>query len=282
MGGTPHSAFLSLALPADLPQKWVDDFLRGFLKLARQYNVQLAGGDTAQSPNGILADIIVVGTVPTGKAVLRSGARLGDIVYVTGTLGSSVATLQALRNGKKPKPSAHLRHFYPDPRLAVGKYLREKKLATAMIDTSDGLSTDLRHLCDESRVGATRRSRCSPAHRSRRHAPVRPARRRRLRTPLHRPREQARTKHNRRRPHHPHRRHHPRPPNQTQDTRRQIPPSPRRRLATLRLMQSAGSLATSVQATTGPASSCAPLRSPLNHVFSTHLIGARVAPPSPG
>jgi thiamine-monophosphate kinase len=154
MGGTPHSAFLSLALPADLPQKWVDDFLRGFLKLASHYNVQLAGGDTAQSPHGVLADIIVVGSVPTGKAVLRSAARLGDIIYITGTLGSSVATLQALRNGKKPKPSAHPRHFYPEPHLAVGRYLREKKLATAMIDTSDGLSTDLRHLCDESRVGA--------------------------------------------------------------------------------------------------------------------------------
>ena len=155
MGGTPHSAFLSLALPADLPQKWVDDFLRGLLKLAKQYKVQLAGGDTAQSPSGILADIIVVGSVPTGKAILRSGARPGDILFVTGTLGSSVATLQALRNGKKPKPNQHLRHFYPDPRIAVGQYLREKKLATAMIDTSDGLSTDLRHLCDESRVGAT-------------------------------------------------------------------------------------------------------------------------------
>ncbi len=154
MGGIPHSAFLSLALPADLPQTWVDAFFRGFLKLAKRYHVQLAGGDTAQSPSGILADIIVVGSVPAGKAVLRSGARPGDIVYVTGTLGASVSTLEALLHGKKPKPAAHLRHFYPEPRLAVGRYLREKKLATAMIDTSDGLSTDLRHLCDESRVGA--------------------------------------------------------------------------------------------------------------------------------
>lgn len=154
MGGIPHSAFLSLALPSDLPQKWADDFLRGLLKLAKQYKVHLAGGDTAQSPNGILADIIVVGSVPAGKAILRSGARPGDAIYVTGTLGSSVATLHELRDGKHPRPARHRRHFYPDPRLAVGQYLREKKLATAMIDTSDGLSTDLRHLCDESRVGA--------------------------------------------------------------------------------------------------------------------------------
>jgi len=163
MGGTPHSAFLSLALPADLPQQWVDDFLRGFLKLAKRYNVQLAGGDTAQSPNGVLADIIVVGTVPTGKAVLRSGAHPGDILYVSGTLGSSVATLQKLRSGKKLWTSQHTRHFYPDPRIALGCYLREKKLASAMIDTSDGLSTDLRHLCDESGVGAILETAALPA-----------------------------------------------------------------------------------------------------------------------
>ena len=154
VGGIPHSAFLSLALPSDLPQKWADDFLRGLLKLAKHYKVHLAGGDTAQSPSGILADIIVVGSVPAGKALLRSGARPGDAVFVTGALGASLATLHALRDGKHPKPAKHLRHFYPDPRLAVGQYLREKKLASAMIDTSDGLSTDLRHLCDESRVGA--------------------------------------------------------------------------------------------------------------------------------
>jgi thiamine-monophosphate kinase len=154
MGGTPRSAFLSLALPADLPQRWVDDFLRGFLKLANRYEVALAGGDTAQSPAGVLADIMLVGTVPTGKALLRSGARPGDLIYVTGVLGSSAVTLQELRRGKKFWPVTQPRHFYPDPRLAVGGYLRAKKLATAMIDTSDGLSSDLRHICDESRVGA--------------------------------------------------------------------------------------------------------------------------------
>jgi thiamine-monophosphate kinase len=154
MGGTPHSAFLSLALPAGLPQRWVDNFIRGFLKLARRYSLTLAGGDTAQSPDGILADIIVVGSVPAGKAVLRSGARAGDIIYVSGTLGTSVATLQELRRGKKLRPPAYPRHFYPEPRIAIGQFLGEKKLVTAMIDTSDGLSTDLRHICDESGVGA--------------------------------------------------------------------------------------------------------------------------------
>ena len=154
MGGIPHSAFLSLALPSELPQRWVDEFMAGLLKLARRYSVTLAGGDTAQSPTGILADIIVIGNVPAGKSVLRSGANVGDIVYVSGTLGASVATLQDLRTGRKLRPSAHPRHFYPDPRIAVGQYLREKNLASAMIDTSDGLSTDMRHICEESGVGA--------------------------------------------------------------------------------------------------------------------------------
>src|SRR5205823_11499003 len=74
MGGNPVAAFLSLALPAKLPQKWVDQFLRGLLALAKRFNVKLAGGDTAESPNGVLADIVVVGTVPKGNAILRSGA----------------------------------------------------------------------------------------------------------------------------------------------------------------------------------------------------------------
>jgi thiamine-monophosphate kinase len=154
MAGIPRAVFLSLALPADLPQHWVDEFIRGFLNLARRYSVTLAGGDIAQSPNGILADIVVIGIIPKGKAVLRSGACPGDILYVSGTLGASVATLEELRAGKKLRPGAHLRHFYPDPRIALGRYLREHKLASAMIDTSDGLSTDLRHICDESHVGA--------------------------------------------------------------------------------------------------------------------------------
>jgi len=163
MGGIPSAAFLSLAVPSALPQRWVDEFLAGLLKLARRYSVTLAGGDTAQSPAGILADIIVVGAVPAGKAILRSGARVGDIIYVSGTLGASVATLQELRSGRELRPSSHPRHFFPEPRIAIGQFLREKKLASAMIDTSDGLSTDLRHICDESGVGAAIEAAALPA-----------------------------------------------------------------------------------------------------------------------
>ena len=154
MGGEPQAVFLSLALPGSLPQSWVDGFLNGLLKLAGEFKVGLAGGDTAESPSGILADIVVLGSVPTGKAVLRSGARPGDWIYVTGELGASAAALDLLSRGKKLRPLDYGRHFYPTPRVAVGRFLREKRLASAMIDLSDGLSTDLRHVCEESGVGA--------------------------------------------------------------------------------------------------------------------------------
>src|SRR5919108_4553948 len=112
MGGEPITAFLSLGLPRDLPQKWVDAFLRGLLKLAGEYDVSLSGGDTAESPAGVLADIIVLGSVPTGKAVLRSGARAGDRIYVTGGLGASAATLELLFAGKsRIRPRDFQRHF---------------------------------------------------------------------------------------------------------------------------------------------------------------------------
>jgi thiamine-monophosphate kinase len=156
MGGEPRAVFLSLALPRELAQSWVRGFMRGLTKLAGQYGVTLAGGDTAQSPGGILADIIVVGAAPRGKAILRSNARPGDLIFVSGELGGSAAAV--LRMEQKPRrkvdPRDYPRHFYPEPRIELGLILRERGLASSMIDTSDGLSTDLAHVCEESGVGA--------------------------------------------------------------------------------------------------------------------------------
>jgi thiamine-monophosphate kinase len=146
------ACFLSLAVPAELRQKWVDGFYLGLLRLADHHGVSLAGGDTAQSPSGVLADILVLGSVPRGKAVLRSGARVGDRIYVTGLLGSGGATVRRLYAGEKVRPKSVPHYFAPQPRISVGHRLRG--LASAMIDISDGLSTDLSHICEESSVGA--------------------------------------------------------------------------------------------------------------------------------
>jgi thiamine-monophosphate kinase len=156
MGGEPVAVFLSLALPRNLAQSWVGRFARSLISLAERNGVTLSGGDTAESPNGVLADIVVVGTVPRGKAVLRSGARPGDRIYVSGELGGSAAAVWQMRRKPKKKlnPREYPRHFFPEPRIELGRVLREKGIASAMIDTSDGLSTDLAHICEESGVGA--------------------------------------------------------------------------------------------------------------------------------
>ena len=156
MGAEPVAAFLSIALPRDLPRAWVGRFARSLISLADEFGVTLAGGDTAESPYGILADIIVVGKAPKGKSVLRSGARPGDRIFVSGELGGSAAAVRQMRDKpeKNVNPRDYPRHFYPEPRIELGRILREKGMASAMIDTSDGLSTDLAHLCEESGVGA--------------------------------------------------------------------------------------------------------------------------------
>lgn len=150
------AAFLSLAVPAELPQAWIRHFLAGLLALGKKHGVTLSGGDTAQSPDGILADIAVVGSVPRGEALLRSSARPGDRIYVSGELGGSAAAVQEMMKRPKRKLNRkyYSRHFFPEPRIRLGRVLREKGIASAMIDTSDGLSTDLAHICEESGVGA--------------------------------------------------------------------------------------------------------------------------------
>ncbi|ADW69882.1 thiamine-phosphate kinase [Granulicella tundricola] len=158
MGATPLAAFLSIALPVDYDPKWLDGYLKGLLALAKAHKVPLAGGDTAQAPGPhILADIVLLGHAPRGRSLRRSTARPGDKIYVTGPLGGSAAQLANLDFSSGPQT-------FPQPRLNLGQTLLRRKLATACIDLSDGLSTDLTHLCKASGVGAAIHSELIPIH----------------------------------------------------------------------------------------------------------------------
>lgn len=175
MGARPVAAFLSLGLPGGLTRpagggrggSWLDDFLSGFLELARAHRTPLAGGDLAESPVAA-ADIVLIGAVRRGRALLRSGARPDDAIYVTGELGGAAAAfarLEQMGEDAGEKPSRPLRipkklagrmapHLYPQPRLSQGQWLVRRRVATSAIDISDGLSTDLAHICEESGVAA--------------------------------------------------------------------------------------------------------------------------------
>ena len=156
MGGMPVAAFLSLALPSDLPQSWVDNFIKGVLRLAAKFDVPLAGGDTTKSPKGVLADIVVVGSVPRGKAILRSGAKPGDRVYVTGTFGRSRrgtgSSFSPARNCVRIDFSRHYLSRAANRSWQV--FARKEAGERDDRHLSDGLSTDIAHICKESKVGA--------------------------------------------------------------------------------------------------------------------------------
>lgn len=156
MGARPVAAFLSVALPNTCTATWFKGFMRGFHALAESHGVQLAGGDTSEAPGSeVLADIMLIGTVPQGAALLRSGAKIGDGIYVSGSLGGSAVELTSLALGKRfRRQSNRARQTFPEPRVQLGQMLRKRNLAAACIDLSDGLSTDLQHLCVASGVRA--------------------------------------------------------------------------------------------------------------------------------
>jgi thiamine-monophosphate kinase len=177
MGAIPLAAFLSLALPAQMlaesaGRTWITRFFNGLHALGEMHAVPLAGGDTSESPGGkaalILADIVLIGSAPRGKALRRSGATAGDAIYVTGQLGGAAAELSAVqrrsrRVARVTATDGHP-HLFPEPRLDVGDALLRRSLATACLDISDGLSTDLAHLCHASVVYAEIEQAALPIH----------------------------------------------------------------------------------------------------------------------
>lgn len=150
MGAEPAWATLSLTVPApDLA--WIDGFATGFTVLAARFGVMLVGGDTSRGPLSVTVQVI--GQVPAGEAVTRSGARPGDALYVTGPLGDAALALRRTQDGAAVSPGLRARLERPEPRVAAGLALRGR--AHAAIDLSDGLSTDLAHMAAASGVGAT-------------------------------------------------------------------------------------------------------------------------------
>jgi thiamine-monophosphate kinase len=155
MGGQPRCFLLSLALPKDLTGRWLDEFLAGLRRASRKLDCPLAGGDTTRHRK-VLINITVIGEVRQNRATLRSGAKPGDLIYVSGHLGEADLGLQLLRRnpGTANAAAALKKHLYPEPRLALSQWLAKQRIATSMMDLSDGLSTDLPRLCAGSKVGA--------------------------------------------------------------------------------------------------------------------------------
>jgi thiamine-monophosphate kinase len=158
MGGEPRQALLSLGWPPARDRGLALELAQGLAQAAREYGVAIIGGDTVASPGGLIVTVTLTGQVPAAQMQRRAGAQIGDLIFVTGPLGEAAAGLEILRRGLDLPPDlkdalteAHLR---PRPHLRAGRLLAQEGLATALIDTSDGVATDLYHICQASGVGA--------------------------------------------------------------------------------------------------------------------------------
>ena len=165
MGGTPRHFLLSLSLPAWVDRDWIRSYLEGLLRLSKRCRVPLVGGDVAGGGQ-FAVDVTVVGAVGDGPLLLRSGAKPGHIVFVSGQLGGSALGLERLSTREFAVSDAAIRrHLYPQPRLELGRFLRDKLDASSAMDLSDGLSTDLGRLAKASGVGAEIEERAVPRFR---------------------------------------------------------------------------------------------------------------------
>ncbi|RNC72311.1 MAG: thiamine-phosphate kinase [Desulfuromonadales bacterium] len=153
MGGMPRHLLLSLAIPPGLPVEFLDRFTEGMLALADEFGVTLVGGDTCRSPAGLVISVTLHGEQTPDLVVRRNGARPGDQIFVTGTVGDAALGLELLRQGRRDGWAVE-RHLDPPPRVRAGLALAGAGLPTAMIDVSDGVAADLGHILELSGVGA--------------------------------------------------------------------------------------------------------------------------------
>ena len=165
MGGTPEFAMLSIAVSEKLwKTDFVDRLYAGWHRLASEFGVELVGGDISRSPDKLVLDSTVLGSVPKGKGILRSRAKAGDAIFVSGMVGGAAAGLKILEKGEHEPADLITKHLAPTPQVKLGKRLQELSLTSAMIDISDGLAGDLAHICEASGVGANIRAEGIPRH----------------------------------------------------------------------------------------------------------------------
>lgn len=156
MGGRCTGSFLSFALPKGLGKEWTDEFFRGYKEISSLYGCPLLGGDTTSSPDRLCISVTVTGEAPAGKSVKRSNAAIGDLICVTGNLGDSGCGLRIILEGSGRDADAEkliARHYLPMPRVKEGMEIAAAG-ASAMMDISDGIGSDLRHIIEASGVGA--------------------------------------------------------------------------------------------------------------------------------